>query len=232
MNYLEMVREALREASISGPGPTSLATARGIEERFASWVKRAWLQIQEERRDYSFMRQAKTFTLAPGKSEYSLEELEVTDLDRWDFRQGTFYPLAEPTKKRVLQSDLDYDDYLLHLSLQSGQTGPVTSVMVIAGTYADLLFWPTPTEEYSVSIPYYRVPAELVLESDVPAIQPANLHWAIVWRALLFYAYYDGAVEIAEEANEEYNRYISMIDARYKPSPRPINLGSFAIGER
>lgn len=232
MNYLEMVQQALREASISGSGPTSISIARGIEERFVSWVKRAWLQIQEERRDYRFMRESKTFSLSPGKATYSMEELEIDNLDRWDFRGGIIYSLAEPTKKRVLQSDLDYDDYLLHLSLQSAQTGPVTSVMVMDGTYADLLFWPTPTEEYSVSIPYYRIPDELVLDSDVPALQPANLHWAIVWRALLFYAYYDGAVEIAEEANEEYNRYISMIDARYKPSPRPINLGSFAIGER
>ena len=221
MTLLELFQKAMERSGETdhGAAPTTITDLKGIEGRFLSWIQDAWFEIQEERQDYDFMRKLATFDLSADKQDYSLVELNITDLDRWEFTGARYYPTGEPSKKRPLFSEINYQD-LMQARYDFGvplSGGPPVSVMTKDGTFNDLFIYPNPDQAYTVEIPYFRAPVLLTAAGEEPHLQPENLQRIIIWRALLFYAYYDGAPEIADQAQEEYARLSSIIDSRYKP---------------
>lgn len=224
MTFLELCKRVLQESGFSGTGPASVIGQRGIEARIVNWVRDAWTELQQDREDWSFMFKRISHTLSPGKSDYSLTEMMITDLSRWEFGTATVFETATgESATRPLFSDIEYDTWLVSLGMGGGgvQSDRVVRVMTIPGTNNSLKFWPPPQEETTVNLSYYRSPVSLEADSDVPDLWPEPLQKVIIWRALIDYAFYDGAAEIEARAREKYEELMLKIDGRKKPT---VNL--------
>lgn len=221
MTFLELCQRVLQESGVSGTGPASVIGQRGIEGRIVNWTRDAWISLQGEREDWSFMFKRIPFVLSPGKTDYPLAEMLITDLARWDFSTATAYETAEgPIATRRILSDVDYDGWLVSLGLGGAVSvpGKVARVMTITGTNNTLKFWPPPEVETTVELSYYRSPFRMTVDGDVPDLWPEDLQMVIAWAALIDYAFFDGAAEIEANAREKYDELMGRIDARKKPS--------------
>lgn len=56
MNYLELVKEAIRESGAHLKVPTTVGASEGLADNFEQWVKNSWNEIQLERVDWHFNR--------------------------------------------------------------------------------------------------------------------------------------------------------------------------------
>lgn len=220
MTFLDLCQRVLQESGLSGSGPSAVTGQRGIEARIVNWVRDAWVNLQGEREDWQFMFKRIPYNLSPGKTEYSLVEMSIADLARWDFSTATIFETAEgPKVTRQLHSNIDYDTWLVSMGMgQAVTSGKVGQVMTIPGTNNTLMFWPTPEEESTVGLSYYRSPVRLMADGDVPDIWPEDLQMVIAWRALIDYGFFDGAAEIESRAREKYDELMQRIDSRKKPT--------------
>ena len=81
-----------------------------------------------------------------------------------------------------------------------------------------LALGPVPNaDEYTVSGGYFKSPQALSANADIPEC-PEQFHEIIVWRAMLFYARYEAAPEIYQDAEINYNRMFAELVIDQRPT--------------
>lgn len=63
---------------------------------------------------------------------------------------------------------------------------------------------------YTLLGDYYRVPSEMVDATDEPAL-PEQYHWAIIYKAMMYFGVSEAAPEIYDEGNASYDRIIRQV---------------------
>jgi hypothetical protein len=72
---------------------------------------------------------------------------------------------------------------------------------------SQLVCGPVPAAGYTLVGDYYRIPTEMVNATDEPVI-PDQFHWAIVYRAMMFYGVSEAAPEIFDEGDIAFKKII------------------------
>ena len=79
MNYLALVKRAISEAGASGVNNvTTVANASGELLRFTQWINQAWIDIQNKRSDWLFMRKSVQFNLIANQAEYPVTSAPIS----------------------------------------------------------------------------------------------------------------------------------------------------------
>ncbi len=213
--YLRIIQDAWLEAGLSGPGPSTVAGLAGIQKRMAGWVSRAWLDIQEYRPDWPWMRREFSFVTSPGKQRYSLVEMNLADLERWDLDAPLIYKVSAGKTHESPIGTTTYDHWHKYLRIGTQPPGQPSRLFVNPANN-DLLVYPVPDDEYNISLQYYKAPQVLANDSDKPEL-PVNRAWQdiIMWRALWYYGYHDGAPDVLAEAEDKYGEKIHALDNRF-----------------
>lgn len=216
-NFLQIVGDAWEETGLSGKGPASVTKATGKEKRMCGWVRQAWIDIQEYRSDWPWMQKVFTFTTSADKPIYPLTELNITDLESWILRGVKAYETAVGPEFPRRLDPTTYEYYWDVLSL-GPQTPSVPAVIFFDPADNSLQLHPTPAAEYTIRLRYHRAPQVLADNTDVP-LMPTNTSWQeiIKWKALMYYAFHDGAPALYDEAEAEYENMIHKLDNRFGP---------------
>jgi hypothetical protein len=77
-------------------------------------------------------------------------------------------------------------------------------------------FWPRADKGYFIKFKYTAEPGEFAAYSDEPAISE-YLQYAIVWKAVMFYAQFDRAADVERRAKQRYMFYKYLLDRDKKP---------------
>jgi hypothetical protein len=85
---------------------------------------------------------------------------------------------------------------------------PTHITMNNAGAYA---FYPPPDDTYHLYFEYTRTPEALSAYGDSPTYLPARFHNAIVWKALMYWAEYEGNGQQYQRAERHYKKFESDI---------------------
>ena len=199
MNYLELVQKTVLYAPIAGKGPAdveNLANEPREYQLVVQWIRDAWHQVQNSRRDWKWMQRASQFSTQIGKNIYTLADIAATDpevarLRRWyrnDFRQVQGESEDRP---------VNYMQEALYERRYSNKP-PSTQGHPIALTIRerDLAVWlyPMPDDVYPIHMRYALRASELVKNTDVPEM-PEEYHELLVWKAIEQFGYYHNAVE-------------------------------------
>lgn len=225
-NFLKICRDVIEEAGLSGEGPVTVTNTTGIERRVVGWVRQSWLDIQRYRSDWPWMRKYFSFTTSPGKVRYTLAELGLSDLETWIFDAPSAFKVSLGPAAEVPIGTTTYDQYWRHLRINNVVPAPPAKILEDPVDHA-LIIHPIPDGEYQVTILYYRTPQELNADTDIPII-PVGPSWQeiIKWKALMYYAYHDGAPDLSDEASQQYLDMIHALDNRFGQqisfSSRPI----------
>ena len=208
--FLELCQMVARESgTISGVQPTSVASQTGRLAKIVAWTNNAWIDIQNRRTSWLWMRKEFTGLAIANTSRYTPAAWNITDLARWitDSGMTTMYDTSIGVSDEGELPSSTWPEWKQQYD-RGVQTParPVTFSITPANEFA---LGPVPDTGYTVRGEYVQVPQSLVLNSDVPGL-PARFHSIIAYRALMMLAGHDEAPTTYAEAQSNFNSL--MID--------------------
>lgn len=94
MNFLELINTTRLLCGASGDDITSLSSQTKENRRYAMWVNGAYLDIQNMRKDWDWMRKSCTFPTVAGQGIYTKAQIGLTDHGFW--KRYSFRNYANP----------------------------------------------------------------------------------------------------------------------------------------
>lgn len=217
MNYLQLAQALRRECRVSGSGPSAVTGQTEEYNRLLSWINQAWMEIQRLHTDWRFLRDSATCVTVQGQATYSpTADFNLTDFGYWalDYEANdTFrnYVTAAGMGSEIFMEVWDYDwwrNAYLYGALRTSYTRPIGVALAPDNSLA---CGPIPADGFTLVGDYYKVPSELVLATDIPAL-PVQFHWMIVYKAMEYYGSSESAPEVYDRAVLQYGRLIRQCE--------------------
>jgi len=217
MDFLAICRRARQECGAPGDGPVTVVGQNGENKRIVDWCAQAYVDIQERRPSWDWMRADFAFDTTAGKQAYSPADAGIdATFAAWRPDSLRIYRTSGGVNGEIhlpcIRYDVFRDSYLLG-SLRTAQSMPVVASIA---PNKDLLLAFTPNDEYTVVGEYFTHPVTLTADADVPAM-PARFHMAIVYRAMMSYGNYVMAPEIYQRGLIGYNDMMRKLDLDQLP---------------
>lgn len=188
---LQLVQRLWVESGRLGAGPTTVVNALGDQARAVNRIRDAWRELQQEPRNWRWMRESVTATLTVDDGQYTTTDLGIqADFDSF-WPDGMHYApeVLDASDNVLARLDwLPYDEFRHgYMAVQSSGTPMVWSV----APGGDLLLAPAPSEAgMQIRIDYKHAIQELTLDADTPDM-PAKHHLLLVWKALEQFGFAD-----------------------------------------
>lgn len=181
MTFLELCQRLRQEAGVAGTGPVSVSSQTGEMARLVSWIRYAWTDLQSSRTDWRPLWRQLSEAVASGEDSLSApSSLGRVLPDRFRF-DGS--PLQWVHWRHF--PDKKQDDGAPRLITQRPD-----GVLVLS---------PAPSAGGTLTGEYYEAPQVLEVDNDEPWL-PEYMQSAIIYQALIYYATYEDAPEIYQDA--------------------------------
>lgn len=219
MTFLELAVWVRSEAGIAGIGPLDVYNNTGELGRVVNWVKDAYVDIQEKRPDWDFLRKDFSFQT---ESDLALYD-GPADLANWR--------MIDPSEAVSLYKDSPRDEnYLTYypwddfrsqfVFAEDPDQAPARPQIFTIQPDNKIRLWPVPNDIYTLRGEYYRIPHELVNTNDTPLFK--RFHRVIGYNALMRYAAWAEEPLTYANAQKEYNKLIDKLELDQAPG---ISLG-------
>lgn len=221
--YLELAQRTRRKCRVTGNGPSAVSGQSEEYARILDFVAESWLQIQNLRTDWLFMRASASCLTVQGQTSYGATDFGINDLGYWalDERAGdTFrnYVTASGLGSEVFMGIVDYDSWR-DLYLYGANRTTYTRPLVVARTPDNkIACGPITDAGYTLGGDYYRLPARLVNAADVPLL-PVQFHDAIVYGAMKLYGASEAAPEVFDDGDASLRQILRQIIATQTRRP-------------
>jgi hypothetical protein len=217
MTFLELVQDFMREAGMSG-SIVSVQGQVGEAQRAVNWIAKANRSIQLQHPDWEFLRADVTFNTTVPNNRYTAAAAGVANFGEWRFRGDDWrcYTAAIGPMDEQPVCFQPYEDFRRDCLYGANRLSSRRPSVVTQAPDMSLLFWPTPDAAYTIVGEQYQAPVELVNNTDVPPFA-ARYHDAIVYRALMLYAQFEGDVSVLSYAQAECARVIGDMENAYLP---------------
>lgn len=221
MTFLELCQTLRREAGVSGTGPTAVTGQTGEYLRLVNWIIQAWKEIQLLRSDWRFMWARGSFNTSAGNADYTQGAIGIS-ADRFDL--GSFVLTdGAGVKRRLIH--LPYQTWKLWYDTATLTNNVPTHVTDMPDESIRLTV--PPDAIYPVSFDYYRQPQALAANDDTP-LMPARFHLLIVYKAMMYYAGYESAPEVLQDAMLRWNPLFDALETTQLPQ---IGFGHTPLGD-
>jgi len=217
MNFLQLAQTLRQEAGASGNGPANVIGITGESKRLVDWIKRAWLESQGMHDVWDFMREPFSFQVPQADGQVSQVEAGINNFRYW--HRETFRcqrpAIGIQDEQRLVEWEYQTFRNTYRFNLQRELQGrPV--VFAVYPNGKDVMFGPLPDAEYTVVGEYQRRPSSLVNAEDEPDI-PEHLQYAIIFKALEYYGYYESAAEVVQSAQKQFSAIKAQLEREMLP---------------
>jgi hypothetical protein len=170
MTYLELCKGVRSRIGLQGTGPTTVTAPTNLEADIVDAVRDAWLDIQNSREEWDWMKVTTTFSTVASTDTYTKTDIAGADASRvrrfiidslW-VNDGTNY-------SRATYRDEDEFDILYINDTNTGTPGDYTIIRRNGSIKMTL-----PDDAYTCRIDYWKTPQELSLDADEPEFDD---HW-------------------------------------------------------
>ena len=216
MTFLELVQRLHSEAGMSGATPTTVTATTGEASRAASWIASAYQDIQNMRPDWNFLSEDFSFSTVAGTQTYTPATAGATFFSSWVTDDIRVY-LTTDDEQYLYYEPWDAFKYLYLFG--SSRTLQQRPSVVSVNTDNSIFLWPIPDATYTINGMYRQEPKSLTVAGDEPVF-PVEFHIAIVWRALMYYAGYEGANGVYAHARSEFDRVLNRFEVNQLPQFR------------
>lgn len=205
--YLELVQDLARESGSMDPSNITTVTGlTGRSAKMANWVKQAWTNIQNSRRDWGWMVCEFTDTLIPGTAVYTANSFNLTRFSRWAVDRHWYMPLSLRDDSIGLSDEheipqISYEEWR-SLYGRGDQTDQHRPTVWAISPKNELVFGAYPDDDYTVRGQYVKGPQILAANADIPEM-PERFHQLIMWEALRLLMLHDGAFNEASFPTQE-----------------------------
>jgi len=234
MNNLALVNRLIYECgSALAPLSTLQSPAAGETTRMINWINDAWNEIQLEQYQWNWQRSwiqfptvtnqqqyTPAYVIANGtvyESENSLASgaaLTGLTIQQWVRKSFRCFITDQGVLNEQIMNFMPWDDFR-NIYMYANQIQNYTRP-VIATVAPDKSLWFGPIPDasdgsgYTITAEVWFGPQALSADADTP-LMPAQYHMAIVYRAMLKYARYESAPEVAAGANDELQQMMNKI---------------------
>ena len=215
MNFIQICQEANRLAGMQGTIST-VATATGYEYTLVRFVAQAWIDLQNLRKDWPFMKSDVTFNATVGKTEYSLSDIGATDVARWHLITYT----DSDSDQQPLQ-EFSYDRYILDNKVNDSQGSPAIYAVDPVDKH---LYLNPPDTTYSMTCYYFTEPVELTTASQEPSLAD-SFHMVLAYLGAAHMAAYMGNGNLYSELRFRADQMIGSLMRSENPAKRVFIRG-------
>lgn len=234
MNFLQLCQRAAVECGVASTvaittALPNTANASGSLGRIVNWVNDAWSDVQMKHPDWGWMRSSNilgagiSFQTVAGQASYPLGTgagkvgVAVDSFGQWDC--GTFrnYTTSVGFQNETPLDDVPFDywrDVYMFGANRSVQTRPDA---IAIGPDQSLNLGPPPNGLYTVTGDYFLAASEMAADTDVPTGLPTQFHMLIVYTAMIKYAGYEAASEVASRGADEAGKLMKKLEALRLP---------------
>lgn len=223
--FLQLTQDLARESGTLAGG-VSLPTVTGVTgraEKLAAWIRKAWVNIQNERDDWPWMRQEFSAVLIPGQKRYTAAELGIMErFGRWmkdepGFRLFTLYDPEIGVADEGEIREIDYQVWRVRYDRGAQEANRPTDWAI--SPRQELCFGAIPDKAYPLNGEFRMSPQILTESADVPEL-PEEYHGAIVWEALKLLGLSDESPATSSGAISEYVLARQNLNRDYLPEVR------------
>ena len=214
--YLDLCKKVHKLAQVQGA--FSSVSEAGINSEIAAIVSQSWVDIQQLRGDFDFMRKTLPFVVQDNAAEHSISSLFLStdDFSKWRTEAESFF-VTNPTTG--YQSEVYYRDFdwirRVHRNYTIQNQQP-THWSFNPATLA-LMVYPKSDVVRNATIDYYRSPQILSANSDTPHIR-AEWHDIIAAKALSTFALGKGLGSLHMRYENEYARRVGELYRAFVPA--------------
>lgn len=204
LSFLQMVQRLRQEAGVSGSPPTTVVGQSGEFKRLVDWVSTAWMDLQNERRDWFFMRQAVSFNTVATQQSYTAAQAGISTFGNFKLDSFRQYRVAAGVASEYYLDYMPYDVFRETHLFGSMRTRTQLPLNFTVDPQKNFVIGPIPDDIYNINGEGYAMPTELALDADRPTLPP-QYHMMLVWRALMHYGTYEAAQEAFSRGKEGYD---------------------------
>lgn len=207
-NFLKLVQDTVRESGTENPPNTTSGTT-GRVARFSSWVRDAWIDIQNERDDWRWMGRAFVGETLSGVQAYDPAALGIASFKKWnldgsgDRARFTIQDAALGRADEAFLTLWDYDKFYAQALVGEAAERTGRPQIMAIDERKRLVLHPTPDAVFTIRGRYRKGAQELVADDDVPEM-PVAYHKAIMWKALAYMAQFDEAGDLLTLYEQRY----------------------------
>jgi len=198
MNFLELCKAVRSRVGLQGSGPASVTSATTAELDIINSVSDAWIDIQNFRREWRWMRGTQTFSLVVGTTDYELSDIFSPGYLFKNWRKDSCY--AYINGKYTLLRYIDYDNFI-YIHKNDTENSVVHSFSVRPWDHA--LIFNSPADTYSITIDYQKAPQVLEANTDTPSMD-SYFHLLIVYSAVEKYSVIINSPSIFSQYSQQY----------------------------
>lgn len=213
--FLQLCQLTREKCGISGTGPALVTGQTGEMGRIVNWVQEAWIELQNRNRDWDWMRAEFCLTTTALRQDYAPSEASLTDFSRWHVDTLRAYRADLGVADQQWLVAWDYqtfrDTYMF-----AQQTSGRPTVFAIRARDKALLFGSIPDDAYEIRGEYQKAARPFLSGSEKPSL-PEEFHMLIVYGAMLKYAYYENAPEVAQSAQLMYGSMLNHLMMNQAP---------------
>lgn len=227
MNFLQLCQAVAEDSgTVAGvPNFTTVVGATGRVKQVVGWTRDAYIDVQNERDDWLWMRSDFEKALAIGQIEYTAAGWALTDVAAWlpdlpdeGWRNLSIYEVGLEEQESEIRQ-ISYSAFRArYLRGTHDQQKPVE--WAISPQNA-LLFGPTPDKAYVIKGEYRTTPVTLAADADTP-LMPAQYHRVIVQEAMRLMSRSDEAFQVLAAQAQQYERLRQGLANNQTP---PISFG-------
>lgn len=220
MNRLQLVQRLHAEAAATGSSPTTTLSQTGEALRLVDWIDQAYEDIQNLHTEWDFLRHDFSFSLTVNDRDYTPTEAGYSELNAWsisdtgqdvtiyDSRADESFLIYEPwvqfRRVYLIGNNFSQTGRPYHFSVKPDKT---------------IIFDLLPNDTYTVSGEYFKRYQAMAASNTAEPLIPTQYRMIIVWRALMFYAAYEGADEVYSHGNNEYGKLLAELELDQLPMP-------------
>lgn len=202
--FLQLCAKLAEISGAVGAAPTSVENQTNRQAKVVNWIKDAWTEIQNERRnEWHFLRaRLEGAALTPSTARYTAAALGITSFAAW---RTPVAPSLYPSGSQNEEWELTYVPYeRWRRSYDFGTHDANKPMFFTVSPERQLCFGPKPDAAYLLRAEYQRAPQVLEANADVP-LCPEEYHNVIVHRAHMALCAHDEAWNALKGAQQRHD---------------------------
>jgi len=178
---------------MQGTGPSSIAGAQGIEEVLVRFVRDAYVDVQNMREEWNWLRTDGSFSTNIGQDEYNFLAIFLSETPEFKKYKLDSFRITNASGKKTYLRYIDHD--VLEARYLNTTEQKLPTQYTVDPSTNSLTFKAIPDGVYAVDFRYWKSPEILSTDAQVPSL-PISFHNLIAYKAVEKMAVYLGAPEV------------------------------------
>jgi hypothetical protein len=224
MNFLQLVQSAVQECGISTYTPSTTVGQPLEIKRVVDWINATYRDLHTLHADWDWLRQPFSFQTVATQQSYTPTQANIpvdangnSYLGNWKRDSFRIYSQALGYSNEMIFPFLAYGNFRDLYQFGGMRTTNRRPDAWSIDPQKNLVLGPTPDDVYVVNGEYYRLPAPLAVDADVPLL-PSQYHDLLVFGVMRRYGEFESQGDVFSRGDAEYTAMLRRLEADQLPT--------------